>query len=170
MKILGNIEKFNRLMGYLGAAFVVPLMVAVVYEVFMRYVLNAPTEWVYDASWMLFSAVFLLGGAYTMMENRHVRVDIIYSTLPRKIQIWHDLFFLVVVFLPVIAILTYRGYLYAAMSWACGENLSTTMFVFPAAPVKTLIPLSFGMLFMQGIVELVKNLRMAFGKVNDHGA
>jgi len=170
MKIFGNIERFNRLMGYVGAAFVIPLMAAVVYEVFMRYALNAPTEWVYDVSWMIFSAVFLLGGAYTMIENRHVRVDIIYSTLPRKVQIWHDLFFLAVIFLPVIGILTYRGYLYAAMSWASGENLSTTMFIFPAAPVKTLIPLSFGMLFLQGIVELEKNLRMAFGKVNDHGA
>ena len=108
MKILENIERFNRLMGYLGAVFVIPLMVAVVYEVFMRYALNAPTEWVYDVSWMLFSAVFLLGGAYTMIENRHVRVDIIYSALPRKVQIWHDLLFLAVIFLPVIGILTYR--------------------------------------------------------------
>jgi TRAP-type mannitol/chloroaromatic compound transport system permease small subunit len=170
MKILENIERFNRLMGYLGAAFVIPLMVAVVYEVFMRYALNAPTEWVYDVSWMLFSAVFLLGGAYTMIENRHVRVDIIYSSLPRKVQIWHDLLFLAVIFLPVIGILTYRGYLYAALAWSSGERLSTTMFIFPAGPVKTLIPLAFGMLFLQGIVELIKSLRKAFGKVNDHGA
>jgi TRAP-type mannitol/chloroaromatic compound transport system permease small subunit len=119
---------------------------------------------------MLFSAVFLLGGAYTMIENRHVRVDIIYSSLPRKVQIWHDLLFLAVIFLPVIGILTYRGYLYAALAWSSGERLSTTMFIFPAGPVKTLIPLAFGMLFLQGIVELIKSLRKAFGKVNDHGA
>jgi len=170
MKILEMIERFNRFMGYLGAVFVIPLMLVVVYEVFMRYALNAPTEWVYDVSWMLFSTIFLMGGAYTMIENRHVRVDIIFSVLPRLVKIWHEILFLGVMFLPVIGILTYRGYIYAAMAWASGERLSTTMFVFPAAPVKTLIPLAFGMLFLQGIVEIVKNLRIAFGKVNDHGA
>jgi len=157
-------------MGYLAASIVIPLTAVVVYEVFMRYVFNAPTYWVYDVSWMLFSAVFLLGGAYTMSENRHVRVDILYSSLPKKVQVWHDLLFLLVIFLPVIGILTYRGYLFAARAWISGERLSTTLFVFPAGPPKTLIPIGFGMLFLQGVIELVKNLKMAFGKVNDHGS
>jgi TRAP-type mannitol/chloroaromatic compound transport system permease small subunit len=161
MGLLDIIEKFNEKVGIIGAWLVIPLNAVVVYEVFIRYLLNNPTDWVYDTAWMLFSAMFLLGGAYTMIHKRHVRVDIIFSSMPQKFQAWYDVFFFAVLFLPIMGLLTWRAIDFAADAWITGERLSTTLWNFPAGPVKTFVPIGFGLLFLQGIVELFRNLQSA---------
>jgi len=169
MRILDLIEKINAHAGLFAAWLVIPLNAVVVYEVVIRYVFNNPTDWVYDTAWMLFSAVFLLGGAFTMIEKRHVRIDIIYGALPKKAQLWCDMFFFGVVLIPVLAILTWKGYQFAKLAWMTGENLSTTLWVFPAGPSKTLIPVGFGLLLLQGFIELLKTLGEIRGKRETHG-
>ncbi|MBN1332984.1 MAG: TRAP transporter small permease subunit [Synergistales bacterium] len=161
MGLFDLIEWLNEKIGMIGAWIVIPLNAVVVYEVVIRYVFNNPTDWVYDTAWMLFSAMFLLGGGYTMVHKRHVRIDIIFSALPKRWQAWYDTFFFAVIFLPVMAILTWKGYQFAARAWTSSEYLSTTLWHFPAGPVKTMIPIGFGMLLLQGIVELFRNLRVA---------
>ncbi len=161
MGLLDIIEKFNEKVGIFGAWLVIPLNAVVVYEVLIRYVLNSPTDWVYDTAWMLFSAMFLLGGAYTMVHKRHVRIDIIFSSLPAKYQAWFDVFFFAILFLPIMGLLTWKSVDFAAFAWSNGERLSTTLWRFPSGPVKTVIPIGFGMMFMQGFVELYRNLQKA---------
>ncbi len=161
MGLLDFIEWVNEKGGMIGAWLVIPLNAVVVYEVLIRYVFNNPTDWVYDTAWMLFSAMFLLGGGYTMLHKRHVRIDIIFSYLPKRVQAWYDAFFYAVLFCPIMGVLTWKGVQFAARAWTTNEYLSTTLWHFPAGPVKTMIPIGFLMLGMQGLVELVRNLRMA---------
>ncbi|MCD6364139.1 MAG: TRAP transporter small permease subunit [Synergistetes bacterium] len=159
MKFLALIEKIVRICGKGGAWLVIPLNAVVVYEVFIRYVLNSPTDWVYDTAWMLFSAMFLLGGGYTLQEKKHVRIDLVFNALPEKVRLVWELIFFAVMFLPIMAILFWKGLEYAMYAWSIGEKLSTTTWGFPSGPVKTMIPAGFLLLFLQGIVELVKTIK-----------
>lgn len=153
------VERIVRICGKGGAWLVIPLNLVVLYEVFIRYVLNRPTDWVYDTAWMLFSAMFLLGGGWVLQEGKHVRIDIILNVLPEKVRLIWEIVFFAVMLIPVMLILTWKGIGYATYAWSMGERLSTTTWGFPSGPVKTMIPLGFGLVFLQGILELVKNIK-----------
>lgn len=158
------VEKVVRICGKGGAWLVLPLNAVVLYEVFIRYVLNKPTDWVYDTAWMLFSALFLLGGGWTLQQGKHVRIDIILNALPEKIRLWWEIIFYVVMLIPVMFILFWKGIGYAAYAWSMGERLSTTTWGFPSGPIKTVIPIGFGLVLAQGVIELIKNLRKLRGR------
>lgn len=134
----------------------IPLTVFVLIEVVMRYGFNRPTGWIYDTSWMLNSILFMLGGAYTLRHQKHVQIDILYRQLPRVGALIHEVVFYVVIFLPSMLILIFRGVRYAGNAWTGNIRLSTTMWNFPAAPIRTVIPIAFGLLFLQGLSELIK--------------
>ena len=156
MGISNCIDKVNRIVGYFAALLSIPLTLIVVYEVGMRFIFNKPTEWVYDVSWMLFGAMFLLGGAYTLQEDRHVRVDIILRSFPLVVQKTIELLFYFVLFLPMTLVLAWKGFDFTLLAWRNNEMLSTTLFVFPAWATKIFIPLAFALLFMQGIAQVLK--------------
>ena len=83
-------------------------------EVFKRYILNAPTAWIFDADNMMYGTLFMLCGAYTLAQNAHVRGDFLYSSMRPRMQAGLDLALVRVFFIPGIAALIYAGYDYAA--------------------------------------------------------
>ena len=85
-------------------------MLLVCVEVFKRYILNAPTAWIFDAENMLYGSLFMLCGAYTLAQNAHVRGDFLYSSMRPRTQATLDLFLYIVFFIPGIAALIYAGY------------------------------------------------------------
>lgn len=157
-RLLRPLEWIVEKLGMAGAWLVVPLTVVVAYQVVMRYLFRAPPIWGFDVSWMLFAAMFLLGGGYTLLRDRHVRVDIVLRLLPPRGQAFVETIFFAVLFCPVTALLTWRGWEFAARSWATGEHLSTTLWHFPAAPIKTFVPLAFALLTLQGVILLIRNI------------
>lgn len=158
MAIVRWIEKLTKLAGYLGALLVIPLTFVIVYEIVQRNLFNRVTMWSFDVSWMLFGIMFLLGGAYTLQTDRHIRVDVIVSAFPPIVRKGIDLFFFIFIFLPLTGIMTWRGYIYASLSWTTNEMLSTSMFVFPAWVSKVFIPICFALLFLQGIAYVARNI------------
>ena len=158
MKIVRLIDKISEWSGALAAWIVIPLMVVVMIDVFMRHVLNTPTDWGYDVLWMLFSAQFLIGGAFTLLRGGHIRIDIIYGSLSdRAKQIYDIVNTLVIILLPAV-LLTWAGITFAAEAWISGESLSTTNWNFPAGPSRTLIPIGFFLLSLQCVAEILKNI------------
>lgn len=158
MKIFRCIEKINEIIGTIYSYSIFFLTLVVLYEVVMRYVFNNPTGWVYDTSWMLYGTV-ILGGAHTLKRKGHVRIDILQRFYPEKvIRILDITSFLIVILIPMI-ILTYVGIKYATLAWVTNEKLSTTVWFFPAAPIKTLIPIGFGLVALQSIVEFYKIIK-----------
>lgn len=158
MKIVRLIDKISEWSGALAAWIVIPLMVVVMIDVFMRHVLNSPTNWGYDVLWMLFSAQFLLGGAFTLLRGGHIRIDIVYGILSdRAKQIYDIINTLVIILLPAV-LLTWAGIVFAADAWISGESLSTTNWHFPAGPSRTLIPIGFFLLSLQCVAEIIKNI------------
>ena len=111
-------------------------------EVFKRYILNAPTAWIYDANNMLYGTLFMLAGAYALAQNAHVRGDFLYGSMRPRTQAALDLVLYIVFFLPGIAALLYAGYHFAEISWRIGEHSSVMAEGPPIYPFKTVIPIA----------------------------
>jgi TRAP-type mannitol/chloroaromatic compound transport system permease small subunit len=159
MQQRGWIDTLSTRCGQAIAWLVVPLALIVTYEVGMRYLLNRPTEWVYDVSWMLHGTAFMLGGAYTLSLKRHVRIDMVYGQLSPRGQVVFDLVIFAVVVLPIMAVLTWKGVVYAVDAWQSGERLSTSTWQFPSGPAKTMVPIGFALMLLQTGAEVARRVR-----------
>ena len=158
MKFVKLIDKISEWSGALAAWLVVPLTAVVIIDVFQRHVLNSPTHWGYDVLWMLFSAQFLIGGAYTLLRKGHIRIDIVYGLLSERAKLIYDIVNTAVVILLPAILLTWAGIVFAADAWIHDERLSTTNWFFPAGPSRTLIPIGFFLIALQCIAEIIKNI------------
>ncbi len=126
------------------------------YEVFLRYVFGAPTTWAFDASYMLYGALFMLAGAYTLSRNSHVRGDFLYRAWQPRTQAGMDLTLYVLFFFPGILALLYSGFGFAELSWLMKERSSASPSGPPVYHFKTLIPVTGALMLLQGIVEFMR--------------
>ena len=110
------IDSLSTSVGKSFAWLILVLTVAMTYEVFVRYALNAPTTWAFDFSYITYGALFLMAGAYTLSRNAHVRGDFLYRSWRPRTQATVDLVLYVVFFLPGVSALVYSGWGYAATS------------------------------------------------------
>ena len=107
----------NSLSLWVGKAFawlILVLTLGVSYEVFVRYVLRAPTTWAFDFSYITYGALFLMAGAYTLSRNGHVRADVVYRLWKPRTQASVDLVLYIIFFLPAVLAFIYAGWNYAA--------------------------------------------------------
>jgi len=158
MRFLTYIDRISEWTGGISAWIIIPLTLVVIHEVGRRHFFNAPTGWAYDTCWMLYSAQFMIGGAYTLLRKGHIRIDIVYNILsPRGKQVFDALVY-GGVFLFTMVLFTWAGVRFAADAWISGEKLSTTNWFFPSAPIKTIIPVSFFLVALQSLAELIRIL------------
>ena len=155
-KTLLLIDRISTWIGQLFSWCIVLLTLHVTWEVFSRYVLDAPRSWAFDAMIMLYGTLFMMAGAYTLSKNGHVRGDVLYGFFQPRTQATLDLLLYIVFFIPGVFALTYAGYYYAADSWRIHETSNITAEGPPVYPFKTVIPLAGAILFVQGIVEIIR--------------
>jgi TRAP-type mannitol/chloroaromatic compound transport system permease small subunit len=98
----------------------------------------------------------MIGGAYTLAQNAHVRGDFLYSSMRPRTQASLDLVLYIVFFLPGIAALVYAGYFYAADSWRIAEHSNVTADGPPVYHFKSVIPIAGALIMLQGIAEIVR--------------
>ena len=153
---LHTIDEISTWVGKTAAWLIIILMGVVCVEVFKRYIMNAPTSWIFDLDNMLYGSLFMLGGAYTLAQNAHVRGDFLYSSMRPRTQATLDLVLYIVFFLPGIAALCYAGYFSAADSWRIAEHSNVTADGPPVYHFKSMIPLAGGLIMLQGIAEIVR--------------
>jgi len=130
-------------------------MLLVVVEVFKRYALNAPTAWVYDVSNMFYGTLFMMGGAYTLAQDGHVRGDFLYGNFKPRTQASIDLVLYIAFFLPGIAALTWSGWTYFQDSLRINEQTFNAE-ALPVYPFKFIICFAGGLVLMQGVSEIVR--------------
>ena len=158
MKIQTLLHSADHISTWVGKAFswlIVVLMLLVVAEVFKRYALNAPTAWVFDASNMLYGTLFMMGGAYTLAQDGHVRGDFLYGNFKPRTQASIDLVLYIVFFLPGVAALTWSGWSYFQDSVALNEQTFNAD-PLPVYPFKFMIPFAGALVLMQGISEIIR--------------
>jgi TRAP-type mannitol/chloroaromatic compound transport system permease small subunit len=155
-RFLFTIDAISTWVGKAAAWLIIGLMTLVCVEVFKRYILNAPTAWIFDADNMFYGTLFMLCGAYTLAQNAHVRGDFLYSSMRPRLQAGLDLALYIVFFIPGIAALIYAGYDYAADSWRIAEHSNVTANGPPVYHFKSVIPIAGALVMLQGVAEIVR--------------
>ncbi|MDP4301795.1 TRAP transporter small permease subunit [Leptothrix discophora] len=152
------VDRMSTWLGQLFAWSIVALTGLITWEVFSRYAFNQPHAWALDAQIMLYGTLFMMGGAYTLAKNNHVRGDVLYGFFEPRTQATVDLVLYVLFFLPGIFALTWAGWNFAHESLAIREQTFSAE-PLPLYPFKFIIPLAGAMLLLQGIVEIVRCVR-----------
>jgi TRAP-type mannitol/chloroaromatic compound transport system permease small subunit len=155
-KTLHTIDAISTWVGKAVAWLIVVLMLVVCVEVFKRYILNAPTAWIFDLDNMLYGTLFMLAGAYTLAQNAHVRGDFLYSSMRPRMQAALDLVLYIIFFFPGIAALIYAGTDFAADSWRIAEHSTVTSEGPPVYQFKTVIPIAGVLVMLQGVAETIR--------------
>jgi TRAP-type mannitol/chloroaromatic compound transport system permease small subunit len=155
-KILLAVDKLSTRAGQFSAISVVLLTALICWEVFNRYVLNNPHDWVFDITYMLYGIMFMMAGAYTLSKNGHVRGDVLYGFFKPRTQALFDLILYFVFFIPGIIALVYAGIHFAGESLAINEHTTQTANGPPIWPFKMIIPIAGGLLLLQGFVEIIR--------------
>jgi len=153
------VRAIDRVSYWSGKAFawlIVALTLVVCVEVFKRYILNAPTAWMFDLNNMLYGTLFMMTGAYALAHGAHVRADFVYGRLSPRTQAALDLALYFLFFVPGILALIYAGYFYAADSWRIGEHSTVTAEGPPIYHFKTVIPIAGALVMLQGLAEIVR--------------
>ncbi|MFM2239888.1 MAG: hypothetical protein RJA69_1262 [Pseudomonadota bacterium] len=153
--LLHAADRLSMAVGKAFAWLIVVLMLLVVAEVFKRYALNAPTAWIFDASNMIYGTLFMMGGAYTLCQDGHVRGDFFYGSAKPRTQATLDLALYVLFFIPGVIALTWAGWTYAADSWAIREQTFNAD-PLPLYPFKAVIPLAGLIVLLQGLAEILR--------------
>jgi TRAP-type mannitol/chloroaromatic compound transport system permease small subunit len=126
------------------------------YEVFSRYMFGAPTEWAFDAAYMLYGTLFMMGGAYALSRNAHVRGDFIYRAWSPRTQAGMDLVLFILFFFPGMLAFIYSGYGFAELSRGMNEHSAASPNGPIVWPFKWLISVVGCLMVMQGIVEVTR--------------
>jgi TRAP-type mannitol/chloroaromatic compound transport system permease small subunit len=155
-KYLLAIDSLSTWVGKTFAWSIVLLTFAVSYEVFVRYAFNAPTTWAFDASYILYGTLFMMGGAYTLSRNGHVRGDFIYRMWPIRRQAAVDLVLYCMFYVPAMAAFVYSGWDFFWLSFRMNEHSAFS----PEGPIiwpfKFLIPLVGVLMLLQGFAEIMR--------------
>jgi len=126
------------------------------YEVFVRYVLNAPTPWALDVSFIMYGALFMMGGAYTLSQGGHVRGDFIYRLWSERRQAAVDLTLYIVFFFPGVIALVFSGWKYASRSWGYQEVSVNSPAGVPVFQFKAVIVAAGLLLLVQGLAQVFR--------------
>lgn len=153
------IHAIESLSVWIGRAFgwcIMILTLSVSYEVFVRYVLNAPTVWVFDMMVQMYGALFLMAGPYALAQDSHVRGDVLYRLFPVRWQARIDFVLYLLFFFPGMLALFWYGWEIAADSWRYREVSWNSPARIQIYFFKTLIPVAGALLILQGVAEILR--------------
>ena len=165
-KIISIIDAFTECTGKFISIFVIILVLLVGYDVSMRYLFNSGSIAIQELEWHLFSIILLLGSAYTLKHDEHVRLDIFYSSklINDKVRIWFDVLGTLLILLPFCLLIIVSAWPFVTQAYIHNE-ISPDPGGLPARwLIKAAIPLGFFFLLIQGIAEALKKLLIALDK------
>ena len=156
---LSIIDKINEWVARLVSWAIILIIGSTAYEVVMRYVFSAPTEWSFEFNYLLHGVYLMLLGAFTYAVRGHVNVAIVYARFSPRRKAVIDLITAPVLFFFMAIMLIYGGQ-FALQSVAFRETLSSA-WAPPIYPVKLIIPVAAGMLILQGSAKFIRDLHIA---------
>ena len=163
MQLNTLLKGFDWLSEWSGRIFVwliIPLTVVVVFEVVARRFFNAPNVWATEVTNYLYGPHFMLVAAYTLLHQSHVSIDIIYGRFSPRARGILDILTYLVFFFPFCIIVFTQGIVFAQTSWSIGETSdSAALRVVPL--IKTVIPVTFGLLLLQGLANFIRSIMLA---------
>jgi TRAP-type mannitol/chloroaromatic compound transport system permease small subunit len=153
------IEIVDGISAWFGKAFAWCILImtfGIGYEVFVRYVLRDPTSWSFDISYMMYGALFMMAGAYTLSRDGHVRGDFLYRLWKPRTQAKVELVLYVLFFYPGVIALILAGWKYSSRSWRYLEVSVMSPANVPIFQFKSIIVAAGILLFIQGLAQMCR--------------
>lgn len=150
------IDAFSKAVGHAFSWCILVLTASTCYEVFMRYVLNNPTVWAFDMSYMLYGALFIMSGAYALSRGSHVRGDFIYRKWTPRTQARVDLVLYFLFYFPAVFAMVFTGARYSFEATRILESSVNSPAGVPVWPLKLLIFVAGLTLLIAGIAEVMR--------------
>lgn len=169
MPLVTFIGRLSLWSGRIGALLVLPLVLAMVYEVISRYFFAAPTQWAFELSYMMMGSIFLLGLSYAVLVDQHVNVDFIHQKLPKR----------GIAIIDAIGYILLAGMMFwltralidnAASVYRTGEGSGLSAWNPKIWPYRVIYVLGFGLFALQCAGKALQNLLTVFGKGTEETA
>ncbi|WP_040585310.1 TRAP transporter small permease subunit [Allomesorhizobium alhagi] len=160
------IDRMNEFIGKWVSWLILLAVLVSATNAVIRKTLNMSSNAWLELQWYLFGAAFLLAAAYTLRQNEHIRIDIIYGMFSRRAQHWIDLFGHVFFLMPFVLLMIYYFVPYVSLSYRSGE-VSTNAGGLIIWPAKSLLLIGFSLLALQGISEIIKKIAIMRGDMDD---
>jgi len=155
-----KIEVLPRIVGVAASWLTTILVVIIFIDVVRRYLFDATAVWMLDLEWHLFAAVFLLGAAYTLGEDKHVRVDVFYNNFSVRKKAWINIIGTVFLLIPWALLIVAKSFNYAMNSWYIREGSAEPDGLGARYIIKFVIVIGFILLLIQAFSVLYKNIRI----------
>lgn len=152
------VDKLSIIVGKSAALLAAPMVLCLVYEVFARYLFNAPTVWSYDITYMIYGAHYLLGAAFTYYLRGHIRIDVFYNMFSPRGRNVVDVIGNVFIIVPVTLVLAISAYTMADDAWISQEVSQYSPWAPVLWPVKWAMALGFALLFLQCVVDCLRSI------------
>jgi len=156
--LIRNVERVTGSIGIMAAFALVPLVIATCYEVFARYLFGMPTIWAYEVGYILTGSHFLLGMAFTLQSNDHIRIDIFSANFSQRTRAVIDLLGYSVL-LPLMVWISYALFQHLAAGYLRNERSGQSAMNLPVWPFRVIFLVAFTLLTLQILVEVVKAAR-----------
>ena len=164
-----GIDRFNTVVGRAVSWLILLAVVVSAGNAIVRKIFNTSSNMWLELQWYLYGAAFMGAAAYTLLENEHIRIDLVYGMWSRKVQHWIDLIGHVLFLMPFTTMMVYYLYPYALRSYERGEG-SASFGGLLLWPAKTILLVGFVLLFFQGISEIIKKIAVMRGLIEDKHA
>jgi TRAP-type mannitol/chloroaromatic compound transport system permease small subunit len=157
LRISSTIDGLNARVGSLVQWLILVAVLVSAGNAVSRKALNLSSNGMLEIQWYLFSAVFLLCAGNTLRNNGHVRVDLVYAHLSRRIQLLIEVFGAVFFLAPLVTLMLWLSWTPFVQAWTSGE-VSANAGGLIRWPVKLLIPIGFSLLLLQGFSQFIKSI------------
>lgn len=155
-RFIYGVDQISKTVGHAFAWSIIILTFGTSYEVFVRYLLNAPTSWAFDFSYILYGGLFFMAGAYTLSRGGHVRADMFSRLWPPRVQATVELVLYITFFFPGVIAMVIAGWSYGTDSYFIREKSINSPIGVPIWQIKMLIPFGAALLALQGLAEVLR--------------
>ena len=162
--LISFIDRINQIIAKATSWLVLALILELVYDTIMRYLFNVAVVWSYDISYMIYGIIFMLSVPYVEKMDKHVRIEILYDRLSKKMKAFLDIIGYFLLYLPSSLVLLYFGWKFFWESYTLKEVSGASMWAAPIYPFKFIIPLTGALLLLQTISEIMKRILIIKGK------
>lgn len=159
-----NIDRVNAFVGRTISWLALMMVLVTVYDVLMRYFFKAGAIAIQELEWHLFSAHFLLAASWTLLLNGHVRVDFFHSRMTDRQKAWIEILGGVFFLIPFCVLIIWGSIPFVYSSWAFLEGSSDPGGLPARYVLKTMIPIAYILIGLQGVSQIIKNLVFLKGK------
>lgn len=166
LKLSGLIDGLNRFIGRWVIWLILASTAISAINAVIRKAFNYSSNAFLEVQWYLFAASFMLAAGYTLLNNEHVRIDVVVGRFSKRVQTWVDIFGFVFFLLPLCGVVLYLGMPFFLQALRSGE-MSSNAGGLILWPVYLMMPLGFALLLLQAISELIKRLAFLQGLIAD---